>query len=105
MFGYLQRHLQGLLNPQNFFLGLFVLTVSTMEDPPKPFEDPDFFSVNLVDDDTILPVEMASRNHIPTLEEMGVEEDVAGQKESYIWQGGLSRDKRSIQKTIEHCVM
>ncbi len=66
-----------------------------MEDPPQPAEDPDFSAVDLVNDDTILPDDLASRNHIPTLEEMGVEEDVTGQKESYIWTGGLSRGNRS----------
>ena len=29
------------------------------------------------------------RNHVPTLEEMGIEEDTPGHKGRYVWQGGI----------------
>ena len=70
-------------------LGLFMLTSSVLGDPPPPREDPDFTLVTLPDKDPRLPEEMIKRNHVPTLEEMGVDEDIPGQKVTYIWQGGM----------------
>ena len=65
-----------------------MLTVSTMAFPPEPLADPDFSDVDLVDEDPSLPADMAKRIHVPSLEEMGVVEDVPGQKEGYVWEGG-----------------
>ena len=71
-----------------------MLTVSTMDYPPAPEKAPDFNGVDLVGEDPLLPPDMADRNHVPTLEEMGVDEDVPGQREAYVWEGGRSGERR-----------
>jgi len=81
--------------------GLFMLTSSVLGDPPPPREDPDFTLVTLPDKDPRLPEEMIKRNHVPTLEEMGVDEDIPGQKVTYIWQGGEREALAKLRDRVE----
>ena len=66
-----------------------MLTSSTLGDPPPPKDDPDWTQVTTPNEDALLPEDMIERNHVPTLEEMGIEEDIPGQKGRYVWQGGI----------------
>jgi len=81
--------------------GLFMLTSSVLGPPALPEGDPDFSDTTVPSESANLPPDMATRNHVPTLKEMNVEEDIPGQSERYVWQGGERMALAKLDERVE----